>query len=56
MRAAHMAMHGQGRGDDRDQVRGILAEYMPLEDLGTSNPIGLGGSAPDKPAVFSVNA
>ncbi|KAH8087696.1 hypothetical protein JL720_7016 [Aureococcus anophagefferens] len=40
----------------RDQVRGILAEYMPLEDLGTSNPIGLGGSAPDKPAVFSVNA
>jgi hypothetical protein len=37
----------------RDQVRGILAEYMPMEDLGEAlNPM----NEPDSSPVFSVNA
>lgn len=38
----------------RDQVRGILAEYMPMEDLGEAlNPMQ---TEPDAAPVFSVNA
>ena len=38
----------------RDQVRGILAEYMPMEDLGEAlNPMQ---TEPDAEPVFSVNA